>query len=189
MSNFSLVARSPLAGIKVQYSDTTVTEVVGKAIISIATPLGGESKLSQAITNTYQTSLPAVGQSTESAVDGASFLGIARNQYFLLFDHETPRALEIVIDRLVGVAYLTDQSDSWVMIRLSGPNSREALSRICSLDFEFSVFPTGSFVRTIMEHHGAFIQCEDKNRFLLFSARSSATSFLHAVETAVQTVS
>ncbi|MBT8415130.1 MAG: hypothetical protein KJO30_12445, partial [Boseongicola sp.] len=51
------------------------------------------------------------------------------------------------------------------------------------LDLDPDTFPTGSAARTVMEHLGAMIVRVDDTRFWLMSARSSAMSFLHAVET------
>jgi sarcosine oxidase subunit gamma len=74
------------------------------------------------------------------------------------------------------------------MLRVSGPKSRIALERICPLDLHPSTFPQGRVARTLMEHLGVIILHEGPDTYLLLSARSSAGSFLHAVETSVRNV-
>ena len=83
--------------------------------------------------------------------------------------------------KLDGKGYTTDQTDAWVVLEISGPDTMAAMERLCPLDL--ASFETGTSGRTVMEHMGAFVVKIEDNRFWLMSASSSAASFLHAVET------
>jgi sarcosine oxidase subunit gamma len=81
---------------------------------------------------------------------------------------------------------MTDQSDSWVILALSGPQSRRTLARICPIDCSESAMLIGTTARTSMEHLGAIItrrpdEGDHQPCFWLLSARSSAASFLHTI--------
>ena len=109
---------------------------------------------------------------------------------FILFEAPDPdRAAETVGDALGPAAYVTDQSDSWAMLRIAGAGARAALERICMLDLDAAAFPEGRVARTVMEHLAAIILRDGPDSFLLMSPRSSARSFLHAVELSVENVS
>ena len=92
-------------------------------------------------------------------------------------------------EKFESSAYITDQTDAWVVLELSGASSREALERICQIDLNKDAFKLNSMARTSMEHMSAIIVRTSKDTFLLMSASSSAFSFLHAVELSAQHIS
>ena len=188
MFKHPLKAQSPLNGMNRTFEGVIIKEITNRDIVSIATPLGGKDALSGAVRTAYQATLPTVGQWTGSSVDNAQFLGMASDQYFAVFDHSGSEALVVIESKLGNAGYYTDQSDSWVIIRIGGPKSRSALERICSIDLHPTVFPEGSVTRTLMEHLGTIILSEPNNYFLLLSARSSAESFLQAIHESVENI-
>lgn len=188
MAEFTLIAKPPLDGLRQEFDGMTLAEVTGCAIVSVATPHDGEDALSRAVASAYQTVIPEVGQSTVSDVGNARLLGMQRDQFFLLFNDPSTRAVEAVAEKLGDFGYLTDQSDSWVMIRMSGPKCRTALERICPIDLHPSAFAEGSLARTVMEHLATIIVREGQDSFLLMSPRSSAAAFLHAVRTSIENI-
>jgi sarcosine oxidase subunit gamma len=104
----------------------------------------------------------------------------------LIFPHALPDAERVVEGKLGGAGYTTDQSDSWVVLEISGPDTLAALERLCPLNT--ATMPENGYGRTTMEHMGAAILRLADDRFLLMSASSSARSFLHAVETSYEYV-
>ncbi|RED45781.1 sarcosine oxidase subunit gamma [Aestuariispira insulae] len=188
MADIILKAKSPLDGFSRDWPGITLREVTGRALVSVSIPHGGEAALGQKLSQVYGTIIPAVGESTASPVDNAHLLGLARDQFFILFDEGGQAPLAAVSAKLAEVAYLTDQSDSWAMLHISGPNSRAALARICLLDLHPDHFQTGQVARTVMEHLGVIILRDGADSFLLLSARSSAQSFLHAVTVSAENV-
>jgi heterotetrameric sarcosine oxidase gamma subunit len=192
VANLSLSAKSPLGGTGEKYAKehngVAISEITSAALVSIATPNGGEEALAEAISKAYSADLPQVGLSTVSADGKVRFLGMQRDQLFVLFDYQGDEAVAQIAEKLGPAGYYSDQSDSWLMLKISGPECRHALARICSLDLHLDVFAEGAVARTVMEHLGAIILRDGADSFVLMSARSSAKSFLHAVETSIQNI-
>ncbi len=188
MSEPALMAKSPLDGVRLELDGVTIAEITGRAIVSIATPNGGGDALSKALASSYKVEYPDTGHSSVSDDGKTRFLGLQQDQIFALFDDSKSSPMDAIAEKLGDTAYLTDQSDSWVMISLSGPKCRTALERICPIDLHPAAFPEGAVARTAMEHLGTIIVHESADLYLLMSARSSAGSFLHAVETSARNV-
>jgi len=185
MHDFVLRSRSAFGGYSRDFEVVTLSELADHALVSIATPLGGEEVLAAAVRKFYGVNLPVVGRSTASAIDESRFLGLQPGQSFLMFIYDGDRAVDIVSDNLGNAGYYTDQSDSWALLALKGERCHQSLERICPLDLHETVFPVGSVARTTMEHLGVIIFREDTNSYILMSPASSAQSFLEAVETSV----
>ncbi len=188
MSDLKLTAKSSLNGLHKEFDGVTITEMTAMAIMSIAAPRAGEDDLAKAFVVAYGIDLPQTGQSTVSGDANVRLLGLQRDQYFLLIDCDDDnvcRAVELVAQKLGDAGYYTDQSDSWICLRVSGAQSRRALARICPIDLHAKAFAQGALARTVMEHLGTIIVRDGADDFLLFSARSSASSFAHAIETSV----
>lgn len=188
MANFTLTAESPLAGFSFEGEGITLHEVTGQSIVSIATPHKGESALAKAILLSYQVALPEMGQSINIAPDNAALLRLQPNQLFLISDELANDPISQIKPPVQEAAYLTDQSDAWVMIRVVGIKARTVLERICPINLQPDVFKPGFITRTMMEHMGVIIWREDENSYVLMGIRSSAHALLHAVEVSVSHV-
>ncbi len=170
----------------------SVTEVTDQAIVSMAIPAITNDAFNKVIKKSFKVDRPNIGQFTLSKTNNARFLGLQQDQLFVLFDYAGDRAVEEIsakINSTDQLAYLSDQSDSWVTLRISGGNCLDALERICPLDIHPSAFPVGSVARTSMEHMATIIIHEAEGSYLLLSLRSFAQSFLHAVTTSIKNVS
>ncbi len=174
-----------LSGAKHNYDGVSVSEVSGRSIVSIACPKGGSKALGAAVKKAYKVDMPKPGNSNVSKSDNARIAWTSADQSFVIFDDQGVYPAEHVKKKTADKGYYTDQSDSWTMIQVSGPRSREALERICPVNLHPKTFKTNMIARTSMEHLGAFIICDGKDSYTLMSARSSAGSFLHAIETSV----
>ena len=100
MAEFILRPLSPLGGIESRYRDLDLAEVCDQDIVSIATPLGEQQSLVEAVMSAYHIELPSVGRWHKSPVDNACFLGTAPNQYFIMSDHSKLSSENKVIDNL-----------------------------------------------------------------------------------------
>ena len=188
MPEVKLTARPALGGFLQTFEGVTLAEVDGLGLVSVATSLGGGSRLSAAVMTAYGAAIPTVGTSGVSADGNVRLLGLQPDQMFLLFEHAGDDAAAVVAEKLEEAGYYSEQSDAWVYLRISGPLSKVALERICMLDLHPDHFAVGDVSRTFMEHLGVIILREDLETFLLISPRSSAESFLEAVETSVVNV-
>ena len=189
MVDMILTAKSSLGGFTKNYGKVELSEVLGKALVSVATPIGNEKKLAGALQKSFKVKRPEVGFSTVSKNGDATVLGMQSDQLFMLIDFSGIGAANHIAGKLGTAGYYTDQSDSWAIINISGPDARLALERICMIDLHSKAFPIGSVARTIMEHMGTIIHYEDDDSYLVLTARSSAKSLLHALQVSIQNIS
>ena len=184
VDKISLEAAPLLGGASLELSGNRIVERDDLAIVSIATPLGGEEALAEALRNGWSLDVP---KPTRSSLSGeVRAVRTAPDQMMLIFPHATPDAEAVVQERLGGTGYTTDQTDGWIVLEVAGPDTLSAMERICPLDLpSFEIGGTG---RTVMEHMGAMTVRTGDDAFLLLSASSSAASFLHAVETSYRYV-
>ena len=185
MPELLLKANTPFSDYVRVFDDITLREVSGLALVSVAMPLRNREELADAIGSAFGIPLPDVGSSCYSENAKRRILRMQQDQLFVLFEFDGDDAVVDVKEKLGNVGYFTDQSDSWGMLMISGVECQRALSRICMLDLDENVFDVGSASRTIMEHVGAIILRNSSDSFILLSPRSSAKSFLHAVESAI----
>ena len=181
---FTLEARPILGGADLSIGANRIVECDDLALVSVATPLGGDADLANALKDAYGIDVPDARQSTVQGDMRA--IRTAPDQIMLVFPHSTPDANAVVQSRLNGAGYTTDQSDNWVVLEATGPDTLTALERLCLLDVRS--FPDGGSGRTVMEHMGALIVRLSAEKVLLLSASSSAPSFLHAVENSYRNV-
>ena len=188
MVDMTLTAKSCLGGFTKNYGNVELSEVLGKALVSVATPIRNEKKLAAALQKSFKLKRPEVGFSTISKNAGATVLGMQSDQLFMLIDYDGNDAADHIAGKLGTAGYYTDQSDSWVIINIKGAGALPALERICMIDLHPKAFPIGSVARTIMEHMGTIIHCEDDDSYLVMAARSSAKSLLHALQVSIQNI-
>jgi sarcosine oxidase subunit gamma len=186
--DLDLTSNHPFHGLHRNQKEITLSGITTRALVSLATPVGGHETLERELVNTYGTHLPQCGNSTLSKDGKIRFLGLQRDLNFALIEDAKDWIFESWASSLKEVGYVTDQSDSWVDLRIEGVNVVQVLARICPLDLHLNTFPEGSVSRTVMEHLAVIILREKKNSFLLMSPRSSANSFLHALETSISNV-
>lgn len=186
MSDLGLQAVSSLGGYSETIGAVSVIEPDRMALVAVAPPRGEEAALAASLDSGYGLAWPETGQS--SATGDVRLMGMARDQAFLLFPHDGPNAVPAVREKLGETAWLTDQSDSWAMLRVSGADVRRALERLCMLDLHSDAFAIGAAQRTTMEHLAVIIVREDVDTFLLMSPTSSAESFLDAVVTSARNI-
>lgn len=187
MAEYTLQAEPPLAGTEMEIAGVRLSAPADLAVVSLALPLGGEDAALSAIKGGYGADLPEIGRSVVAG-DGTRLIRLAPDLAFALFPHATADAERVVAERLKGAVYTTDQTDVWVALALSGPNTRRALERICPIDLHPDVFGVGHAARTVMEHLGVLILRTGDDDYLLLSASSSAGSFLHAIEVSLRNI-
>ena len=192
----SLTAQSALGGYNRIVDGTSLIEVTGLSMVSVAPLVGSQATFQTAIAKLFKTDKSGSPKpSATMALDQPGkqlciLMPSAQNQWFLCFDDDGTNPIDAA-KALLGKSLskqmaMTDQSDSWVILALSGPQSRQTLARICPIDCGVSAMPIGTTARTSMEHLGAIItrrpdKGDHQRCFWLLSARSSAASFLHAI--------
>lgn len=185
MAEIRLTA-APALGADITMGGNRIRERDDLALVSVAVPQGGDAALAGAMERAWSIAPPSPNGSTGG--DGMRAIWTAPDQMFLMFPRPGSDESAHLAAALDGAGYVTTQTDGWVILEVEGPETLAALERLCPLDLASKAFPVGAASRTVMEHMGAMILRLDETRFLLMSARSSAASFLHAVEVSYRNV-
>lgn len=185
MADYELKAEPVLGNYCRQFGDNTLKEIAGFTMVAVACPLDGVDDLATAVKEAWKIALPETGSSSISDGKTVRLLGMARDQFFAVFQESIVFPEKHLVPLLGNAGYYTDQTDNWCLLELSGPNALDALERICPINLEIGAFPTGSVGRTVMEHSAAIVYRHSDSGFSLFGASSSAGSFLHAIETSL----
>lgn len=118
--------------------------------------------------------LPSPGQSTRHGTLG-DLLWSSRSQVLLFSEDGTPS--ETALSELFsGVAYVTDLSDGWAALELSGEGAQAAIDQITMPNLSDASFPVGSVTSTSCNHVRVIIWRRNDMGFLLLSATSSIRS-------------
>ena len=190
---FTLTASGPFEGhCKIVYGASLV-EIAPRSIVSVSPFNGSEAVFNTAINRLFNTTPPSATKAFEqTGENGLIFLPSAHNQWFLCFDKEVPDPVakaSVLLGKVTSSQLaMTDQSDAWVILALSGPLVYRTLERICPIDCSSPAMPIGTTARTMIEHLGTIILRRPDNddgspSFWLMSARSSAASFLNVILT------
>lgn len=116
------------------------------------------------------------------AVETAAFkaLPLAPNQWILVSEKDTgPAFAEKISNKIKGLGYVSEQSESRVCIKVSGPNARELMSRGCHLDLHPSVISNGYCAQTTMAQVGVLLHVVDDQNYELYVYSGFARSFWH----------
>ncbi|MCP4009684.1 MAG: hypothetical protein GY726_09230, partial [Proteobacteria bacterium] len=119
MSNYSLTAESALAGYSQSFDGVKLYEVAARAAVSMAIPRAGEQALETQIEDVFGVAMPGIGELARSDIANTQILRLQDELCFVLFDYSGDRAVQEFEQKVSG-AYVSDQSDSWVQLRLSG---------------------------------------------------------------------
>lgn len=84
--------------------------------------------------------------------------------------------------RLGATAALTDQSDAWAAVTVSGPGVETLLARLVPVDLGPRVFAPGSTCRTLVGHMAASVTRLEAECFLILVFRSMAETLLHDLQ-------
>lgn len=84
-------------------------------------------------------------------------------------------------------AALTDQSDGWTALRLTGPDAGRVLARLTPLDLARAVFPPGSAARSLLGHVPVILIAVPEGVDLLVMRSFTATA-AHEIAIAMRAV-
>jgi heterotetrameric sarcosine oxidase gamma subunit len=169
-----LIAKSALEGRgPLTLGGVTLAEAQVGPITSIAVFPGGMKAVAKGL---KPLGLTFPTPNTWIAKGQARIVWTGRDQAFLI-GVEPPR--------LYGAA-LTDQSDGWAVLTVSGTMAVDALMRLVPLDLRLSAFPAGRAVRAPVNHMNAALIRSGDYAFDLMVFRSMARTAWHEVEAAMQ---
>ena len=160
----------------------TIKEVPNFDIFSMAIPNGNETLVTKQINKLLNVKIPGSGQSVICPDLDTRLIRLANDQLFVMHDSKTNPLPFNVMDYV----YLTEQSDAWVIIKISGLTVETCLERMCPIDISRDHFKVNQVARTVMEYLSVIIIKVEQDSFLLMSPSSSSLSFLQTIETSAK---
>ena len=109
-----------------------------------------------------------------AAVSGVSVRFAGPGEWLAVSPSETPESLQRNLSLLAEAAYIFDQSDGRVVMRLSGPNVRRILAKGVATDLHPSAFAIGTSSNVLCGHVGVNLARTGENEFELIVMRSFA---------------
>ncbi|MEF3048513.1 sarcosine oxidase subunit gamma [Pseudotabrizicola sp. L79] len=165
-----LIAKPALGHAPLTHAATSLAEAEWTPVHSIAPFPGQEKALAKAL-KPLGLAFPAPNSWSEKA--GARLVWAGRDLAFLI-GAEPPAALP---------AAITDQSDAWVTLTLSGPQARAVLARLVPLDLRAA--KAGQAARCGLNHLPLILICEGPDSFRLMTFRSMARTAWHELQDAL----
>ena len=150
--------------------------VIDRPNVGIATIMGRKGIEPKAIGLVLGT-VPPKGP-TRVEGDRLALIGTGPDTWLALTEMPEPGWSSRLADKLVGLASVSDQSGSYVLLRVGGEDARRVLQRGAFIDLHPSVFRTGSVATTVIAHIGViFWQLDDAPTFEVATFGSYAFSF------------
>ncbi|MEY4696319.1 MAG: hypothetical protein RIT14_747 [Pseudomonadota bacterium] len=173
-----LIAKTALAGpAPLTLLSTTLAEVDIGPITSVA-PYPGQGKAVDKLLKPLGLAFPA--PNTASVSGAARLLWAGRDLAFLI-GLAAPEGLS-------DHAALTDQSDGWACLSLSGPAAVDVLMRLVPIDLRDPAFPAGQTTRSGLNHMQLHITRTGADAFQLLVFRSMARTAWHELAEALQSL-
>jgi sarcosine oxidase gamma subunit len=170
------MAQTPFAGIlPVAAGPLKAVEVTPGAVASVAPFKGKAAAVDKALAK-HAIGFPDAGQAIEGPHAAAIWTGI--DECFLLSD--APLSLN-----LSGKAAVTDQSDGWGWVRLSGDGWQDVMARLCPVDP--AAMEPGCAVRSEAAHMMAIIYGV-RDGVVIGVMRSFARTMAHDISVAMTSV-
>lgn len=174
-----LIAKTPLDDLApFTIGSVTLREVDLGMLTSIA-PYAGKSKAAaRTLKETHGIAWPGVNRATGK--DGARAIWFGRDM--VLLAGPEPDAT------LANVAALTDQTDAWACVHLSGDTAENVLARLVPLDLSAKAFKRGHAARSLVQNMNGSITRVGAQAFLILVFRSMAGTLLHDLQRAMGAV-
>lgn len=175
MPEIILTPRSAADGLPtVNFGSLKLCEAPALKLSSVMPFQGQVRALDAALRTAHGLAVPHPNRMTHS--DTAQCLWTGRGQVFLVQPEPAPD--------LAGFAALTDQTDAWVTLDLTGAQSVSVLARLVPIDLSLSAFPPDGCARTLSGHANIILhRIEDGFRIRAF--RSMAQSLAHEIADAM----
>jgi sarcosine oxidase subunit gamma len=91
-------------------------------------------------------------------------------------------------EKLTNFGILTDQSDAWVILRMSGGSIEDIITRLSPIDVRLKAFKSGDVVRTSLMHVNVTLHRVGTDTIDVYGFRSMAKTLCHELTQALSTV-
>lgn len=154
----------------------TITERPDIALASVAVRRGRDEDLAAAAPDLLGTSWPETASSAGTGALRAFWM--APGQWMVEAPFATHEDLAARLKaRLGDAASVTEQTDAWVVLDVTGTSVTALFQRLCPLDLED--LPDGAASRTLLHHLGCFVLVRRTGEAVTVLAPRSAADFLH----------
>jgi sarcosine oxidase subunit gamma len=179
-----LAPRDPLAGLHLPLTHGGAMLGAGAegALVSVAPFRGRESEVAAILTDHIGAAFPEPGQVAEGTSGRVIWMGLG-----LAFAELPESGAPDLIPALAPHAAVTDQTDAWAALTLTGPHARAVLARLIPLDLAPAAFPPGRVARTQLRHMMCALLATGGG-FRILVMRSFARTAVHDLETAMASV-
>ena len=171
-----LIAKSALEGRRVTLGTVTLAEADPGRVTSIAV-LHGQAKAVAKGLKTLGLAMPSPNSFAEKK--GLRIVWTGHEQAFLIGEIPTE----------IDGASVTDQTDGWTTLALSGAGAVDVLARLVPVDLRLRAFPVGGALRTGLNHMNAVILRTGDHSFEVMVFRSMARTAWHELENTMSMVS
>jgi sarcosine oxidase subunit gamma len=173
----SLLSRPVFEGLlPVAAEGLTLADATPARITSVAPLAGMEARVDAALRR-LGLGWPAPNRATRKGTSACLWSG--RGQAFLVGCE--PAGLD-------GLAALTEQTDGWAVMQLTGKGAAEVLARLVPVDLRQQAFATGHVARAPVNHMMAVIERQGADAFRIFVFRSMAATAVHELSVAMRAV-
>jgi sarcosine oxidase subunit gamma len=182
MPSVILHERSALHGLakpghhgRVGVTGLTVVERTGIVFANIIARRGKRDALVAAAQEAFGVALPAGPHRVSKA--SITFAGVAPDQWIASAENTNGFTANLR-ERIGAFAAVIDQSDSRLVLNLSGPRARDVLAKGVPIDLHPRAFKAGDVATTLVAHIGVQIDMlDDAPTYQLTAPRSMAGSF------------
>ena len=175
----NLISQSPFDGLLPAAVGAVHLSGVDLGKAALLMPYQGKSnQLSTALQKSVGLSLPAPNQ---SETDGAVRLLWFGRAAYLLTGTEVPPVVK-------NCAAVTDQTDAWVCVELTGFGVEDVLARLVPVDLRHRVFGQNATARTLVGHMNVSITRTGTKRILVMGFRSMAKTLVEELKEAMEAV-
>ena len=180
MASFAQAERSPLAGLalpghygRAGTTGLTIEERTDLASASVIAKRGKRFMLVNAVNTAFGVALPdGPRRATRGAV---TFAGTGPDQWIASAEGSEAAGFAAKVRARIGpFAAVSDQSDSRLVLRLSGPRVRDVLAKGVPIDLHPKVFKPGDVAVTLVAYIGVQIDMLDEATYRLTAPRSMA---------------
>jgi len=182
MPDAALQERSPLHGLakpghygRAGLAGLTIVQRTDIAFASVIARRGQREALASATQTAFGLALPDGPR--RAGKNGMAFAGIGPDQWIASAEN-TDDLTASLRERIGAFAAVVDQSDSRLVLHLSGARARDVLAKGMPIDLHPRAFKTGDVASTLVAHIGVQIDMlDDAPIFQLTAPRSMAGSF------------
>lgn len=160
-------------GLPLEMGAAVLSEAAPEAMLSLAPYRGRAEEVSGILASHACPPLPDVGRA--QPFEGGRIMWAGADLWVLRGD---PALSEALRGALGGVAAVTDQSDAWAVLQLSGAGAAEVLARLVPVDLHRDAFPPGMAARTPLGHVACLLMALEEG-FEIYLPRSFAASAVH----------